>query len=71
MVTKDLSDNGFARSFSLSSGNRMSTDLVVEGEARYLFESGLIGAIEAEVTAESTQRIDDWMRKYGDKLNDE
>lgn len=43
-------------------------DLVVEGEARYLFEGDLIEEIEEEITATSAQRIEEWMRKYGDKL---
>lgn len=64
----------------LVSGNRLSRrwrctytlagtpDLVVEGEARYLFDGDLIKAIEEEVTAVSIQRIDEWMDKYADKL---
>ena len=44
-------------------------DLVVEGEARYLFEDGLIKSIEEELTAESMQRLNDWMRNHGDRLN--
>ena len=43
-------------------------DLVVEGEARYLFEGDLIKEIEEEITATSAQNIEEWMQKYGDKL---
>ncbi len=43
-------------------------DLVVEGEARYLFEGDLIKEIEEELTAVSMQKFDEWMRNYGDRL---
>ena len=43
-------------------------DLVVDGEARYLFDGDLIRAIEEEATAVSIQKVDEWMRKYGNKL---
>jgi hypothetical protein len=44
-------------------------DLVMEGEARYLFEGDFIKEIEEELTAASAQKMDEWMRKYGDKLH--
>lgn len=43
-------------------------DLVVEGEARYRFEGDLIKQIEEEATAASMQNVDEWMQKYGDRL---
>ena len=43
-------------------------DLVVEGEARYVFEGDLIKAIEEEITPASMQNFGEWMRKYGDRL---
>ncbi|NIP37736.1 MAG: nuclear transport factor 2 family protein [Candidatus Dadabacteria bacterium] len=43
-------------------------DLVLEGEARYVFERELIKEIEQELTADSMQKYSEWMRKYGDKL---
>ena len=43
-------------------------ELVVEGEARYLFEAGLIKEMEEEPTAESMQKVEAWMNKYGDRL---
>jgi hypothetical protein len=43
-------------------------DLVVEGEARYLFENGLIKQIEQELTPASMQAYMAWMTKYGDRL---
>jgi len=43
-------------------------DLVVEGEARYLFEHGLIKEIEEELTADSMLKANEWMRAYGGKL---
>lgn len=44
-------------------------DLVVEGEARYLFEGDLIKEIEEEVTPDSKKIIEDWMRQHADKLH--
>ncbi|MGI9569428.1 MAG: nuclear transport factor 2 family protein, partial [Desulfobulbia bacterium] len=37
-------------------------DLVVQGEARYLFDSGLIKEIEEELTADSMQHVEEWMK---------
>ena len=44
-------------------------DLVVEGEARYLFEGDLIKEIEEEPTTDSMRKVDEWLRKYGDNLH--
>ena len=44
-------------------------DLVVEGEARYVFEGDLIKGIEEEITTASLQNLGGWMEKYGDRLN--
>ncbi|MDH3639410.1 MAG: nuclear transport factor 2 family protein [Gammaproteobacteria bacterium] len=44
-------------------------DLTVEGEARYLFEGGLIKEIEEEITAASMHKLSKWMRAYGDGLH--
>ncbi len=41
---------------------------MVEGEARYLFEGDLIKEIEEEPTADSFQRLGEWMKQYGDLL---
>ena len=43
-------------------------DLVVEGEARYLFEGEMIREIEEEPTSDSMQKVEEWMRDYGDKI---
>lgn len=43
-------------------------DLVVEGEARYLFKDGLIKQIEEEVDGDDMQKVLEWMQKYGDRL---
>ena len=43
-------------------------DLVIEGEARYVFEGDLIKEIEEELTADSMQKVDEWTQKFGDKL---
>jgi hypothetical protein len=64
-----------------SEGNRLSRqwrctytlaetpDLVVEGEARYLFEGDLIKKIEEEPTAVSMQKFYEWMQNYGNRLH--
>jgi len=43
-------------------------DLVVEGEARYVFEAELIKEIEEEITPASMQNLGEWMQQYGDRL---
>jgi len=43
-------------------------DLVVEGEARYLFDGDLIKSIEEELSPASFQIYSKWMQQYGDKL---
>ena len=43
-------------------------DLVVEGEARYLFENGLIKEIEEEATIEAMKGLGEWMGKYEERL---
>ena len=43
-------------------------ELVVEGEARYLFEGDLIKEMEEEPTTESMQKVEAWMSKYGERL---
>ena len=70
-----------ALTLPVTEGNRLSRrwqciyalaetpDLVVEEEARYVFEGDLIKEIEEEPTSDSMQRVDEWMQKYGDKLN--
>ncbi len=45
-----------------------SPDLVVEGEARYLFEDDLIKEIEEEPTASSIRNVNEWIQKYADRL---
>ena len=64
-----------------ASGNRLSRrwrctytlagtpDLVVEGEARYLFEGNMIKAIEEQATPASLQLLEEWMQKYSDRLH--
>ncbi len=44
-------------------------DLVIEGEARYLFEGDLIKEIEQEITPASMSELGEWMRRYGDRLH--
>ena len=44
-------------------------DLVLEGEARYLFEGDLIKEIEEELTVVAMKNLDEWMRSYGNILH--
>ena len=65
----------------VAEGNRLSrrwrctyrlagtTDLVVDGEARYLFEGDLIKEIEEEPTPASIQKLNEWMEQYGYMLH--
>jgi ketosteroid isomerase-like protein len=43
--------------------------LVVEGEARYVIDGGLIRSIEQEPTVSSVKEIERWMGKYGGRLH--
>ena len=43
-------------------------DLVVEGEARYVFEGELIKEIEEELAPASVHIYSEWMRQHGNKL---
>ena len=61
-------DNRLIREWRCTYTLAGAPDLVVEGEARYLFEDGLIRAIEEELTADSAQEYEEWMRQYGDRL---
>ena len=45
-----------------------ASDLIIEGEARYLFEGDLIKEIEEEPTTVSMQKMNEWIEKYGDRL---
>jgi len=40
-------------------------DLVVDGEARYLFDGARIKQIEEEATPASLRTLDEWMQKHG------
>jgi len=44
-------------------------DLVVDGEARYLFDGELIKRIEEEATPESMRDVAEWTQKYGGGLS--
>ncbi len=43
-------------------------DLVVEGEARYVFAGDLIKEIEEVFSADTLQKFAAWMQEYGDRL---
>jgi hypothetical protein len=43
-------------------------DLVVTGESRYLFDDGLIKELEIELTGDTNQVLEQWMRDHGNKL---
>jgi len=69
-----------AMSLPLVDGNRLvrqwrmvytlsgAPDLVLEGEARYLFEEGLIKTMEEEPTPASMLNLQEWMQMYGQHL---
>lgn len=61
-------DNRLSRQWRCTYTLAGAPDLVVEGEARYLFEGELIKEIEEEITATSAQEVEEWMHKYGGKL---
>ncbi|MEW8030017.1 MAG: hypothetical protein AB2792_15465 [Candidatus Thiodiazotropha sp.] len=44
-------------------------DLVVKGEARYIFDGELIQSLEEEITPESIERYTAWMKEYGPMLS--
>ena len=64
----------------ITDGNRLSRqwrctytlkgtpDLVLEGESRYVFQSGLIKALEVQLDEDSMQTLDQWMRAHGSQL---
>ncbi len=43
-------------------------DLVIEGEARYLFDGSLIKELEEEPTATSMRILEAWISQYGGRL---
>ncbi|MBT3013893.1 MAG: hypothetical protein KUF77_15550 [Candidatus Thiodiazotropha sp. (ex Lucina aurantia)] len=45
-------------------------DLVVEGEARYIFEGELIQSMEEEITPAAMERYLAWMDNYASRLGD-
>ena len=45
-------------------------DLVVEGEARYLFAGSLICSLEEEITPGAVERYAEWMKTFGSRLVD-
>jgi len=60
--------NRLTRQWRITYTLKEAPDLVVDGEARYLFEGGLIKALEEEPTATSMQNMEVWMRQHGSKL---
>lgn len=44
-------------------------DLVLEGEAKYEFVSGLISSLEEEITSASIERYAQWIKQYGSRLH--
>lgn len=68
LTSPQTSDNRLCRKWRCIYTLAGVPDLVVEGEARYLFEDGLIKAIEEEPTPFSILAIDDWMQKYDQRL---
>lgn len=68
LTTPSVEGNRLTRRWRCTYTLAGTPDLVVEGEARYLFESDLIKEIEEEITVESIKNVGEWMRKYGDQL---
>jgi hypothetical protein len=62
-------DNRLSRQWRCTYTLAGTPDLVVEGEARYLFEDGLIKTIEEEPTTDSMQKLGEWMQEYGNRLH--
>ena len=68
LTPPEVSQNRLSRRWRTTFSLKETPDLIVEGEARYLFEGGLIKAIEEEVTPDSLQRLAEWMQVYEGKL---
>jgi hypothetical protein len=64
----EVNGNRLSRRWRTTFSLKGSPDLIVEGEARYLFDGELIKAIEEEVTPESLRNLAKWMQDYGDRL---
>jgi len=60
--------NHLARQWQTTYTLKGMPDLVIEGEARYLFEGEMIIAMEEEPTADSIRALQKWMLQYGHRL---
>ncbi|UCE88883.1 MAG: nuclear transport factor 2 family protein [Pseudomonadota bacterium] len=68
LTSPTITENRLSRRWRCTYTLAGTPDLVVEGEARYLFDGDLIKAIEEEVTPASLQNYSEWMQQHGDKL---
>ena len=63
-----INDNQLTRQWRCTYTLAGTPELIVEGEARYVFEGELIKAIEEIPNPDSIREIEVWMEKYADKL---
>ena len=61
--------NKLSRSWRCTYTLSGAPDLVVEGQARYEFEEGLISSLEEEITPVSMEGYEAWMKRYGAQLH--
>ena len=64
----EIKENQLSRKWQTTFTLKGTPDLIIEGEARYFFEGKLIKGIEEEITPESLQKLDQWLKVYGIKL---
>ena len=69
MTEPTVDGNSLSRRWRCTYTIAGAPQLVIEGEARYLIEGNIIKEIEEEPTAESMQKVNEWMQKYADKLH--
>ena len=68
LTPPDIEANRLSRQWRCTYTLAGAPDLVVEGEARYLFEGDLIKQIEEEITVDTLQRLEAWMRDHAEQL---
>ncbi len=71
MTDPAVTGNKLSRNWRVTYKLSGTPDLVLEGEARYVFEGGLIRSLEEEITPESIQRYAEWLQNHGAALGAE
>ncbi len=69
LTSPKVEGNRLSRSWRCTYTLAGTQDLIVEGEARYLFKGSLIKEIEEELTAASMQKLAEWMQENGERLH--